>query len=323
MTYGNGATSPAWTGIYRNDDPGDGGGGDPGGSGDGGGQPPAGGGEPAGPKTFTEEQLRGLKPIELLSDEQLKGDPTLGTIPDLDSMARMLVSAQKMVGNPKNYLRRLGPEATPEERQAFFREIGAPEKPDEYGLPELERPEDMPQMSEARINQFREVFHKAGLTKEQANEILSAYSGLEVDVWKQSQETAEQRFTQAQQQLKADWGAAYDERLELAQQVAEKKGEEFLSWMEQRGLDNDPMLIRMLAEIGGNLQDPGLPGGGRNMRTGGRLTPAEALVQINELKTDQQFRERWTNDRAPGHKEAVEQINRLYELAYPGKREAG
>jgi hypothetical protein len=306
-------------------------GGDPGAGGGGGGDGSAGekgdggaGGGPDGgaPTTFTLDQLRQTKPIELLEDEQLKNDPTLANISDIDTMARMLHSAQKMVGNPKNFIRRLGENATDEERQAFFREIGAPEKPEDYGMPQgLERPEDMPEMSEDRIQHFRDIFHREGLTKRQADAIISSLNDLEVQAWTSVSEASEQKFQAAEQALKQDWGQAYDEKLALAQQVADKKGDEFKEWMERNGLENDPMLIRMLAELGGSLQEPGLPAGGRPGGSG-RLTPEAARERIQELKADKQFVERWLNENDPGHKAAVDEMTRLFNAAHPAKEGA-
>lgn len=319
------AATPHWSGLFLNEA---GDGGEPA-AGGGGGEPPAGdkgdggaGGAPAGgaPTTFTMDQLRSTKPVDLISDEDLKNDPTLANISDLDTMARMLHSAQKMVGNPKNFIKRLSENASDEERQAFFREIGAPEKPEEYGLPQgLERPEDMPAMSEERVNQFRQVFHKAGMTKDQADAVLSTLNELEVNAWNEVSQRAEQRYEEAQRQLKEDWGQAYDEQLALAQQVADKKGDEFKQWMEANGLENDPMLIRLMAEVGGAMQEPGgLPSGGRPGGSG-RLTPEAARERINELKGNPDFQKRWLNENDPGHKAAVDEMTRLFEAAHPSK----
>ncbi|MEE4109542.1 MAG: hypothetical protein V2I24_09355 [Halieaceae bacterium] len=320
--------NPAWSGLFSSEAGGDGG--DPG-AGAGapaGGEPGKGdggeGGAPAGgaPTTYTLEQLRSTKPVELLSDDDLKADPTIGNITDIDSMARMLRSAQQMVGNPKNFIRRLGENATDAERQAFFREIGAPEKPEEYGLPAgLERPEDMPPMSEERIQHFRDIFHREGFTKRQAESIISTLNDLEVQAWKGVSEAHQQKFDAAEQALKQDWGQAFDEKLQLAQQVADKKGDEFKEWMERNGLENDPMLIRMLAELGGTLQEPGLPSGGRPGGTG-RLTPEAARERIAELKGDATFVKRWTNEHDPGHQAAVDEMSRLFQAAYPAKEGA-
>lgn len=268
------------------------------------------------PSSFTIDQVRGMKPIDLITDEQLKSDPTLGNISDLDTMARMLHSAQKMVGNPKNYIRRLQEGASDEERAAFYRDLGAPETPDDYTLPaDLERPEGMPEMSEERLAEFRQVFHRAGLTTQQSAEILKAYSNLEASVWQGHMESSEQAAHAAEQALRQDWGQAYDEQLQLAQAVADKKGDDFKSWLESKGLDNDPHMIRMLAELGGNMQDPALPKGGS--AGSGQMTRAAALEKIAELKGNTQFVEAWTTASHPGHQQAQAQMTRLFQIAHP------
>lgn len=308
-----------------------------GGDGDGGGGAPAGdggdpgkgdggdGGAPAGgaPTTYTRADLKALSPLEFIETPEIRDDPTIRNTKSIESMAQQLISAQKMVGNPKNYLKRLGPDATPEERQAFFRELGAPEKPDEYTLPEgIERPENMPEMSEKRVGEFRELFHQLGLTKEQGQALLGAYSGMEASVWQEVAQQAEERFAQAESQLKSDWGQAYDEKLQLAQRAANAKGDEFKAWLESKGLDNDPHMIRMLAEVGGNMQDPGLPDGPSGRRSTGALTPEAAQQQIQELYADAEFMKAYSGEKGvpqATHDAAVAKMQRLFQTAYPAK----
>lgn len=308
---------PGWSGLTLEEEPGD--------TGEGGAGDAVDTADSAGsPESFTRDQLLSMKPIDLITDESLKSDPTLANISDLDTMARMLHSAQKMVGNPKNYIKRLSENATDEERAAFYRELGAPESPDEYRAPEFERPEDMPPMSQERLGQFMQVFHKANMTQEQIDLVLSEYNNLEVGVWAQSTEQTQQAFDAATEQLKQVWGQAYEEKLGEAQAAVEALskpdvlGEDFKVWLERKNLDNDPIQIRLLSMLAGNMQDPALPRGGTSSGSG-RLTPAAALERIAELKADPNFVKRWTNERDAGHQQAQDEITRLYAIAYPGK----
>jgi hypothetical protein len=64
-----------------------------------------------------------------------------------------------------------GPDAKPEEVQAFHKALGVPDNPDGYGI---KPPEGMP---EAEVKAFVAAAHKRGYTKTQVEEALTFYQG--------------------------------------------------------------------------------------------------------------------------------------------------
>ena len=72
--------------------------------------------------------------------EDLRGDETLKSIPDLSAMAKMLVSGQKMIGADKIIIP--GNESTDEDWGEVFKKLGRPETGEGY---ELAKPEDIPE----------------------------------------------------------------------------------------------------------------------------------------------------------------------------------
>ena len=50
--------------------------------------------------------------------------------------------------------------------------------------------------------------------------------------------------------------------------------------------------------------------------------PEAAKAEIGKLQTDADFQKAYMNKDAPGHKEAVERMERLFKVAYPGKVES-
>tara|TARA_R100000458_G_C8253097_1_gene229655 strand:- start:130 stop:954 length:825 start_codon:yes stop_codon:yes gene_type:complete len=260
-------------------------------------------------ETTTEDTGSSVDWKASLSDD-VKNDPSLADIKDVNGLAKSLIHAQKMVGSDKIALPK--EDASPEEMSEFYNRLG---RPKEYELTKAELPEGM-SYNEDMEKVMKENMHAAGLTNKQANSIYKGYmeylSGQHKDMTEKNQVQAETWI----KDLKKDFGKAYDERVDLSQRAArELGGPDFLKWLDDTGQGNNPMFVKMFAKVGEMMSEgqaePGVP---RQFE----MTPDSARQEIARLQRDPNFMNQYTNKDADGHKEAVQKFERLFEYAYPG-----
>jgi len=158
----------------------------------------------------------------------------------------------------KDYIPKLTEQSTPEEKSAFFKALGVPEKAEDYEFPKGEGVEH----DEAMTNWARDTFHKANLSKDQATLISQAWDGFIQGLNEEINRKAESSKTEADEKLKTDWGADYDENLEITKRAFQKfSGAEFDAFLDETGLGNHPVLIRAFFEIGKAMGDDTTPPG--------------------------------------------------------------
>lgn len=247
--------------------------------------------------------------------EDLRDNPSLKDIKDISGLAKGYVHAQKALGNNVAVP---GKDATDEEWGSFFNKAGRPETADKYNFDGVESPEGVG-VDEGLQAKFTEQAHAMGLSQRQAAGMFGWYQGLmgekianDAEVWKAGMESAAS-------ELKKEYGAAYDERLQQASAAAKEfGGPELMSILEESGLGNNPTMIRALAKIGQAMANDELFGAGQETGAG-RNTPAEANAEINRLQADPAFFKAYTNADDPGHADALAKMTKLFEEANAGR----
>ena len=101
--------------------------------------------------------------------EELRNEPTLQNLNDVESLAKTVVHQQKMIGNriplPKN----------DEEKAELYNKLGRPDDPANY---EFEIPEThKPYFAEPSVNEFKNVAHQIGLNNDQVKQLLNGPAG--------------------------------------------------------------------------------------------------------------------------------------------------
>lgn len=116
-----------------------------------------------------------------------------------------------------------GNDAKPEEWQAFYRQIGAPEKPDDYGIKAPEGQDD------AFAKEAASEFAKLGLRKDQANGMAAWWNAkveamVKADAEKKAAENAAMQAKNEGEQtaLKSEWGQAYDTNVAMAKSAVQQ-----------------------------------------------------------------------------------------------------
>ena len=155
------------------------------------------------------------------------------------------------------YHRTPGGEATDEEVEKFYEDIGVPKEFEDYekGIGELKIPEsieaDKEFMDEA-LNQAFEMhmfpFQIEGMLQWYYGRLAETQEQINADELKQSDD--------ALQQLKRDWGANYRTNTAIVDKaLTALGGDELLDWAESVGVANDVTFLRMMHSIGKNLTE--------------------------------------------------------------------
>jgi hypothetical protein len=231
-----------------------------------------------------------------------------------ESLLKSYVGLEKMLGN-QNKVAIPGPNASPEERSAFYKQIGRPEKPEGY---EIKRPEKIGDKavpaeiwSDERAGNFAKLAHNIGLTKDQANALLGFDLENGIKTYDGIISADAVMAKQATDSLKAEWGGDYDKNLALARKAAvQAGGEELLS---NPRLANDPGFIRAMAKVGGMIVEE--PAAGARGTSHAQSDPKQEIAAI---RGDKQHPYHVRGH--PQHDAAVKHVADLYASAYPAAR---
>lgn len=245
-------------------------------------------------------------------DETLRADPTLADIKDLNGLAKSYVHAQRMIGKDKITIPQEG--ADPSEWDGFYERLGRPGdgnyKLDPAGL----MPEDLP-FDPQVLDRFKKVFHAAGLNQKQAEGVFKNYLEYVGEVHSNNQQGVEAQRQEWVNNVKKEFGRAFDERVDLAVRAVETfGGEELVKWLDQTGMGDHPMFVKMFAKIGQQMQEAlASP----NQSRGWTMTPDTARQEIARAQRDTEFMKAYMTPAATGHAEAVKKMQDLFSFAYP------
>lgn len=244
---------------------------------------------------------------------ELREHTALTPIKNVNDLAKSFVNAQELVGRKGVILPK--DEADQEGWAAVNKALGVPDVADDYKFPELELPEGM-SIDEDMQKWFRQAAHKAGVPQRVAEQLYKEYAARQVDVFKGFQGQVEERRGAAEQTLRQEWGKDYDNRLAGAQRVLRTFGDETLAQhIESSGYGNDPHLIKLLSNIAGKMGNDVLVGGDNGGGFG--MTPTMAKAEINSKRGDAEFMKAYMNADHQNHKNAVDEMQRLFKLANP------
>lgn len=189
----------------------------------------------------------------------------------------------------------------------FYQRIGRPASPEGY---QYEPPEGFETNPESDA-EFSKMAFEAGLTREQAAKVYGHLTG--------NIQEANTAITQEQQkgmdELKREWGQAFDHELSIAQNATKMMDEKvpglldyFDSVANQGG---DHMMVRLMNEFG---KLAGETGAITTEKTG-VMTPAEAKMRIAEIRDNPDHP--YNNNMHPAHNAANEKVRELYLYAFP------
>ncbi len=232
--------------------------------------------------------------------DDLKADKTIAKFANIEELAKGYKNLNSMLGKRVTDL-------TPDELKSLNIKSGViPETPDNYKFAD--------DLKDVDMGWYKSAAHEVGLSQEQAKAIADKYVEYERAMIADMKSKHEAATTKAMEDLKAEFGAAFDKRLEIAKKAVDTfGGAELKAYLNETGLGNDPRLIKAFANIGKELLEDTVVSADKDFKFG--MTPADAKEKIDLLLRDREFKDAYVKSHHPGHAAAVEEMARLYRLA--------
>lgn len=232
--------------------------------------------------------------------EDLRAEKALESINDISGLAKSYIHAQKLVGADKIPVP--NKHATDEDWQAVYNKLGRPDSPDKYEFNLGETTVDQNAMKA-----FKEAAHRNGLLPKQAEGIIKFYDEMTNNMLTDLNTKAEQGRMNAEQELKKEWGAAYNQKLQAVQAASQKYlSSDFahLTLSDGTKIGDHPAFVKAFAAIASDLgEDQVISGNGPQY-----LTPAEIDKQVRELQAPGSAY--WQKNH-PNHAAAVQDVQDL------------
>ena len=240
--------------------------------------------------------------------EDLRDHPSLSPIKDVGNLAKSYINAQQLIGADK-----LAAPKNPSEEQLseIYNYLGKPETPDAY-----EVAVDGNIITEEAANSYKDVAHKLNLTPQQASGILEYYKGLATSTQEQAVQSIEHQREQVENDLKKEWGQAYEQKISSAGQVIKEYGNpEMLEWQLADGtkLGNHPEFIKAFANIADFRQSVTSEDTISNTTSGSVMTPKEAQAEIDAIMRSPDYVNR---ENVVARNRAIERVQELYGMIY-------
>jgi hypothetical protein len=254
--------------------------------------------------------------------EDIRADPLLMPVKDVNELAKTYVHAQRMLGNriPKP-----SGDWKPEQWNDFWNGIGRPADHTKYKTPEYQFPEGFPAIDKGKMDAALKHFHGLGFTQPQLEGVLKFYYDDLTSAHKTEMEARKGAHATVMQKLEQHFGGAdqMNANLERARNAIRKlagEGENYESlvgFITEKGLDNNFEFLTMMSKVGEMMEEDRAKGGATSQ--GFAPNAAAALSELAKLDTDDEFQKALHDARAPGHKEAVARQLQLLGIAHPGK----
>ena len=249
----------------------------------------------------------------------LQDNQSLRQYKDLPSYIKSALEAEKLIGRkgiikpPEN--------ATEAELEKYYDELGRPEKAESYNF---EKPEDWPKdlpFDDTLIPKAQEMFHKRGISLEQAQGLWQDYHELMKESLSSEFSLSESQVEDGIKKLKSEFGGEekYNAQIELAKQaVNEFGGSDLIDFLDKSGLGNHPVFIRTFAKMGGTLSEDSFTG--RATSGGSGLTPQAAKNKIEQIMNDPEQTKIIYSEKLEDQKrkrDLNKELEELYKRAYP------
>lgn len=238
--------------------------------------------------------------------EEFRSDPNIAKFTEIDALAKSYINATRMIGSDKVIVPNQN--SNEDHWNEVYDKLGRPQSPDKY---KFEIKSDVVPFEETSIKQFAENAHKLGLNNKQAQGILEFYKNNVEQSAKQSEINIKTAQEQSQQQLRQEWGRAYDEKLNKAKSIAQANfSKELLNTQLNDGtiLGDNPEIIKGFANIANLLSEDKIIS-----------TESESVNQGRDIQTeiskimDDKSGPYW-NKSHPDHSKMVQQMFTLREM---------
>jgi hypothetical protein len=198
-------------------------------------------------ETQIEQQPTVAKSWKEAIPEELRNDPNISKFTELESLAKSYVNATRMIGQDKVAVPNNN--STDDQWNEVYDKLGRPESPDKY---QLDIKSEAVPLDEGAIKSFAENAHQLGLNNKQAQGILEFYKNSMEGSLQQNQVDMETAQANAEQELRKEWGRAYEDNIKKAGAVAKANMDANILDMQLKDgtrLGDHPAVIKGFANI--------------------------------------------------------------------------
>ena len=226
----------------------------------------------------------------------------------LNDAVKAHLELQKLLGHQKVPIPK-GPNDTA--AMAMYKQaFQIPEKPEGYALPDAEIPASMPGLALDK-SRFAAAIHQHNLTPAQAKGLWSIFVETAKGDYAASVKGYEDTVSASANQMRAEWGDAYESKVALGQMVINKFAEnaamnDFVTSV----MVKDPRGIKFLASIGEQFAENKI---GDFQYQRHSLTPEEIQRELSAIRANAEHP--YNNEHAPRAERdaAISYVNSLYE----------
>lgn len=237
-------------------------------------------------------------------DADIASDPSLKVFNNPQDLIKSYVHAQKMLGKDKTVLP--GKNSTDQDWKQFYQKIGLPAEMEKY---EIAKGEKYVVQDEV-MAEFKKLAFEANILPAQAQKVMDWFNSKASSGMDSAYANKELEVTKGWEDLNKEWGQGFDKNMSAAKTVIKEFGDEsFVNYLNESGLGDDPKLARFLANIGKNLREDSFKD---EAVAHVGMTPLEAKSTYTKIMGDANHPYR--NAQHPDHKNAVMEVNKLFEM---------
>ena len=259
--------------------------------------------EPAKQETQIEQAPTVTKSWKEAIPEELRNDPNISKFTELEALAKSYVNATRMIGQDKVAVPNNN--STDDQWNEVYDKLGRPESPDKY---KLEVKSDAVPLDEGAIKSFAENAHQLGLNNKQAQGILEFYKNSMEGSMQQNQIDMETAQSQAEQELRKEWGGNYEANIKKAGAVAKANMDANILDMQLKDgtrLGDHPSIIKGFANIANLMSEDKLV----STESEGMSQAIDYSAEISKIVNDRDGP--YWNKAHPDHDKVVQQVFNL------------
>jgi len=210
--------------------------------------------------------------------EDLRDNPSLRNFTDAGSLAKSYVHARSMIG--ADSIGKPQQSWTPDQYTQFYAETGRPKNASDY---QLDFDVDV---DDNDLSALQQAMFDAGLAPRQAQTIVQYLNAQAQNAFETNDQYAEQAVNTAIDELKSEYGQAYDQKTKMAYNAATMLlGQDKLAMFEDvilqdgRKLGDHPDIVRMFVTLGEQIGEDSLFGEPTELI----MTPEQARAELKEV----------------------------------------
>lgn len=241
----------------------------------------------------------------------------------LDKLLNHAYNQESLIGRKGVLVPGKTHEEDPQGWAKFYSELGRPESPENYQIPEL--PEAIKDAGvDPDFEQWaRQTLYKYGLDQRAFAGIFSDYIEMAEGIRSTTVKGGEEAQKAAKERLNVTYGGRADEVLSDIKAMRERYGgAKVIAAIEAAGLDLDPDYVNSEYTLAKRLKESGLhgsmSGGVQNV-----VSREQAQSRIAEIKNTPSLKRVMVDRNDPGHAELKKEFDNMMKVIYPPEQEGG